>query len=256
MDEPRNPPPPLERERWLLSEQSEAERARTEQRLSPPERERLRAEDEQLRAALFARIPPSRFRERVEAQARTPTPTRRVRTYSLTALTATVAALAAVLLLRRPEPAAPVERAKGLELDLRVYRKRADGVERLSDGAQVAAHDVLQLGYIRDRYAFGVLLSIDGRGAVTLHQPTEASASSALPSAVGQQLLPDAYELDDAPGFERFVLVAAEQPLAVEQVLRAAHELAEQPSRVERAPLSLPVPTVQRSLLLRKREPR
>jgi hypothetical protein len=249
MDERRDGPSPLELERYLLGEQSEEERRGTEQRLDLATREQLVREDEALRGELFARLPPSVLAARVKSRLERP---RRARWwFAVPAVAAlSLASLVVVTGLRDEGPG--TERAKGLELELRVYRQAGEGVERLSDGAEVRAGDVLQLGYVRGEYGHGVLLSIDGRGAVTLHQPPSRDAPTQLAHESGQVLLESAYELDDAPGFERFVFVVAHEPFTVEHVLAAARALAKDRARASHDPLLLPVRTAQRSLLLRK----
>jgi hypothetical protein len=249
---------PLEREQWLLREQSDLQRARSEARLDDARREQLVREDGELRAQLFAKLPPAQFVQRVQKRASEPRDAsvrpQRHAAWALPSLVVALGALALVVLNALPgeQSAAPVERAKGLEIELRVYRKLADGVERLSDGAEVTARDVLQVGYVRGEYAFGVLLSIDGLGVVTLHQPASASETSALTGGPGERLLPAAYELDDAPEFERFIFVAANERIAVGIVEAAARALAKDRQRARVEPLLLPVRTAQRSLLLRK----
>lgn len=249
MDERRKGLSPLELERFLLDEQSEAQRLRSERALDPEAREQLVRDDEALRRELFARLPPNVFAHRVKRRVERPrSATWWLAVPAVAALS--IASLMVVSNLREQESA--TERAKGLDLELRIYRKRSDGVERLSDEAEVRAGDVLQLGYVRGEYAHGVLLSIDGRGTVTLHQPASSEGASQLASESGQVLLESAYELDDAPGFERFMFVLSHEPLAVERVLAAARELAKDGARARREPLLLPVRTAQRSLLLRK----
>lgn len=253
-------PTPLELERWLLEEQSAEERARTEQKLTPVERARLRQEHEALQSELLARLPPAAFVQRISARAaesHTRRPSR-----AAWALGSLAMAVSALLLLQLTPSSRPTlgpessERAKGLSLELHVYRQRGAGVERLESGALASPGDVLQLGYTRHGFAHGVLLSIDGRGAVTLHHPRDPSLGSALATSSGEQLLPEAYELDDAPRFERFIFVAADTPLSVAEVAAAARRLAADPTRAEGAALELAAPHRQHSLLLLKREVR
>jgi hypothetical protein len=61
-----------------------------------------------------------------------------------------------------------------------------------------------------------------------LHLPEEGARASAPPTSVRKIHLPAAYDLDDAPGFERFVLATSPQPFAVSVALDAARALAGQ----------------------------
>ena len=141
-------------------------------------------------------------------------------------------------------------RIKGLAPQLVVHRQAAGGPERLTDGARAAAGDVVQLAYVAAGRTHGVILSVDGRGAVTLHAPDVGAQAVALAPS-GTHTLPRAYELDDAPAFERFFLVASEAPFAVEPVLAAARALAEGPE-ARSAPMKLPEGLTQVSFTLEK----
>jgi len=103
------------------------------------------------------------------------------------------------------------ERVKGLRPTLRVYRKAAGKVERLQDGATTHAGDELQLAYIAAGRQYGAVASVDGAGHITYHLPATPGPAVHL-SADGETALPSSYELDAAPGFERFVFLSADQP--------------------------------------------
>jgi hypothetical protein len=75
----------------------------------------------------------------------------------------------------------------------------------------VRAGDLLQLAYVAAGQRFGVVASVDGRGAVTLHLP-EAAGPAAVLDERGETALPHAFELDDTPGVERFVFVTSGAP--------------------------------------------
>jgi hypothetical protein len=125
---------------------------------------------------------------------------------------------------------------------------------RLDDAARVRPHDVIQLAVTAAEARFGVVLSVDGRGVVTPHLPADAgSGAAALPA--GEMHLPRSYELDDAPGFERFFLVTASRAFATADVLAAARALARTPDDARRKPLPLPPELAQQSLLLEKVQP-
>ena len=52
-----------------------------------------------------------------------------------------------------------------------VHRKVNDTVELLESGDEAKAGDLLQIAYVSAGADYGVILSIDGRGVVTLHYP-------------------------------------------------------------------------------------
>lgn len=168
-------------------------------------------------------------------------------------------------------------RAKG-DPHLVIHRKRGDEVERLGRDASARAGDLLQIGYVAAGHTHGVILSIDGAGVVTLHHPIAPEADTALPAAPiqgkpqaapvaapGKGLieLAHAYELDDAPAYERFFFItpahasgapaaAPEAAIDVALILDRAHALARNPAAARSAPLELPDSLQQWSFLLRK----
>jgi hypothetical protein len=135
---------------------------------------------------------------------------------------------------------------------LYVYRHAGAGDERLADGQRAAPGDLLQLAYATTAGGFGLLLSIDGSGTVTQHWP-EAGSTRSPPLRVGGEVrLPSAYELDNAPSFERFFLVRSAEPFDVAPVVAAARALSAQAPLARRAPLPLPARFTQTSLALEK----
>lgn len=159
-----------------------------------------------------------------------------------------VLAAAGVLLVpgRVPDATVDTTRVKGLAPRLFVYRKAPTGAEELAAGAAARENDVVQLAYQAAGRHFGAIVSIDGRGVVTRHLP--AGGTLASPLKEGPPFaLPEAYRLDDAPGFERFYLVTADQPFAVDLVLTAVSHPAGPEGR-----LALPAGLDQYSFALRK----
>ncbi len=136
---------------------------------------------------------------------------------------------------------------------LLVYKKHGDRTETLTDGNEAGAGALLQLAYVAAAEPYGVILSIDGRGVVTRHFPADAAGSTLL-ALNKKSLLPNAIELDDAPGFERFFLVTSGTPIDVEAVLGKAGELAKDPGRARRSELDLPAGLKQMSVLILKGE--
>lgn len=145
------------------------------------------------------------------------------------------------------------EQIKGLSPELAVYRKIDGGSETLADGAVARRGDVIRLGYRAAGKAYGVILSIDGRGVVTLHLPPNGEQAAALQNEA-TVLLDQAYELDDAPRWERFYFVTGETSFLVEPIMDAARRAASNP----RPPLSLELPRGlgQSMFLLQKEESR
>ena len=161
-----------------------------------------------------------------------------------------------LLISRGPEFFAPQGqrqeiRLKGGAAHLNVYMKTDAGARLLEEGDRVAEGTTLQLGYVSGDYQYGAIVSIDGRGAVTLHFPLSAVNAQSL-EGEGELLLPFAYTLDDAPAFERFFFVLSGRPFSVETVLQAAERLSAKPEEAKTQDLDLPGKLEQSSILLLK----
>lgn len=125
-----------------------------------------------------------------------------------------------VYLVRQASPEQEAEnRLKGMRPELRLHRNTAVGPERLFPGARAKAGDVVQIEFHPGEYAFGAILSVDGAGAVTLHWPQSPDAGTSL-SAFPQYRLSKSFELDSAPGFERFHLLVSREPLDLRALLK------------------------------------
>ncbi|HIG53818.1 MAG TPA: hypothetical protein EYG11_16460 [Candidatus Latescibacteria bacterium] len=99
---------------------------------------------------------------------------------------------------------------------LTIFRKAPNGEERLSDGALARSGDLVQIIYRSDGLKYGAILSVDGRGVVTQHLPAEGEKAVSL---AAQDTLNYAYQLDDAPRWERFVFVAADIRFDLQQIV-------------------------------------
>ena len=142
------------------------------------------------------------------------------------------------------------DRVKGLAPSLAVYRRTPQGSEKLADGAVARAGDLLRVGYVAAGQGYGVIFSIDGRGVVTRHLPVEGGAAANLRKD-GVVLLDAAYELDDAPAWERFYFVTADRAFDIAPVLEAGRRAA---AGAPRIPTALPLPRtfVQSTFSLQK----
>ena len=89
----------------------------------------------------------------------------------------------------------------------------------------------MRVGYHAAGKSYGVIFSIDGRGAITMRLPP--AGDQAVPLARDATVLLDqAYELDDAPQWERFYFITADMPFPVAPVVAAARR----GTTAERAP--------------------
>jgi len=132
------------------------------------------------------------------------------------------------------------------------FRQVGQQVEQLEPDAMVRAGDVIQLRYNASGRGYGVIASVDGAGGVTLHYPLREDAPpQATAMAPQPTALPHAYALDDAPGFERFFFITANDPLDVGQTLAALRALAQRDDSAT-ARVELPAGLHQWSLRLRK----
>lgn len=171
--------------------------------------------------------------------------------WRLAVLPAIAAAAAAALIVLVPRPFEDGTRTKGLDAHLEIYRQSMSSpASPLASGAAVRAGDVLQLAYVSAGARYGVVVSVDGRGAVTLHWPEGGGPAAAL---VGGKAVPlaHAYQLDDAPRFERFFLVTGDEPFDSALVVDAARRLAAS-GAAEKASLALPDGLSQKAITLRK----
>lgn len=220
-------------------------------------------------ADILRQYPPSWFAGEVAARtgaARTSVPTRRtrrVRVPLVALVPALSVALVALWVLRPADDASgPVPRlaelaatrSKGLTPRLTIYRRVGDEAEPLDSTSVVRAGDLLQLSYIAAGQPHGVIVSIDGRGATTLHFPMR-NGSTALRQE-GETPLPHAFEIDDAPEFERFFLVTGSSAIDVGVVVAAAQGIAQNPRTASSALLVLPDSLAQHSVIVHKEEVR
>lgn len=241
-------------ERYCLGEVSEDERGMIENMCRADRTLQLRIDE--LRRSnedILRRYPPQRMVSDIRRRAVSSTHGGRVLKFAIPAFAA--AALVAVAVIVGVDKTAFYRhtaedtRLKGDSV-IYVYRKNASGIERLKNGDRASERDLVQIAFISpDPYA--IVLSIDGRGTVTLHSPLREDASTAVPA--GRTVtVARSYELDDAPGFERFILITSDRPLAIHEALRSARKLASDPAAARSGIISLDVPCRQASLLLVK----
>jgi hypothetical protein len=219
--------------------------------------ERLAVSDAEILAAHPPAEVAASIRGRLAAAER---PSRRLHpvrftSFALPAAAAALLTLSLLLVRERLLAGGDAVRLKGAATALSAWRKVGDGAESLAAGAVARAGDVVQLSYVAAGARYGVIFSIDGRGVVTFHLPEGwegGEARSPALDAGGEITLASAYELDDAPSFERFFLVYGDSPFPVASAAEAARRLAERPAQARRAQLELPRALRQAAFLLVK----
>ncbi len=110
-------------------------------------------------------------------------------------------------------------RTKGITSKLFVYVKRDGKIAELHHGDKAHEGELLQLQYSNFEYKYGMIFSIDGNGATTLHLP-ERQGHAATMDTNAKVSVPHSYELDNAPQFERFYFVVSKQPFQTGDVLK------------------------------------
>lgn len=256
-------------ERYVLGELPEEEKE--EIRLLSSSAPEIQAALEEIKSSdrdILALYPPLTIKASLMTQlaetSKKPFPLKRVITISSVAAAVLVFILVFPLFKQKPAIIYPdaeqdITLVKGIpavdlsKTQLLVYRKIQDQVEILSDGNRASPGDLLQLAYVAAGEPYGMILSIDGRGAVTLHFPGSQGESTKL-EMNKQSLLPNAIELDDAPKFERFFFLTSESPIDVGGVLSEAQILAQDPERTQQKKLDLPASFKQYSILILKGE--
>ena len=106
-------------------------------------------------------------------------------------------------------------RIKGLDARMEVWKKMPTGIVQLQDLDEVREGDEIQLRYAVPEKCFGILFSMDGNGALTLHMGNGEKSVELAPGKMNS--LPFAYKLDDAPYFEKFFFVTSPNEFAVEE---------------------------------------
>lgn len=145
-----------------------------------------------------------------------------------------------------------ITRVKGATR-LSAYRQLGNTIEKLDEDSLVKGGDRIQLRYSAGGARFGVIASVDGAGVVTLHHPvSEDAPPEATALSPKATALPSAYSLDDAPDFERFFFITADQPIDVKGSLGALRAFAQ---RGDSATASLELPTGMHQSSLRLRKP-
>lgn len=128
----------------------------------------------------------------------------------------------------------PIEngtRIKGDDSKIFIYRKTGNSAELLQNNSNAKNGDLLQIAYTSIKDKYGIILSIDGRGTVTLHFPLDFTSLSDITTG-NKVLLPNSYELDDAPDFEKFFFITSEKPMDIKFIFQAAEKISNDENKV------------------------
>jgi hypothetical protein len=257
--------PDIVLERLRLSELTPEEVKSLEAHLRSDEPLRLRLEsldrsDEEIRRIYPPEWLAARIRQRLDGKGRT---SRRQRAAVYALATAAAAILLAVVLPRggdrqavrtgATDPTAQEERIKGLSPALVVYRRTGDGSELLADGAVARPGDLLRVAYRAAGRSYGVIVSIDGNGTLTRHLPPNGDRAAPLKRDT-TVLLDSAYELDEAPRWERFYFVTGDAPFPIAPVEDAVRRAAADERRGAHAALALSNGLEQSTFALQKED--
>lgn len=88
-----------------------------------------------------------------------------------------------------------------------LYQKEGEEVKSLSSGSRVGEGDLVQIGYNSNGGKYGVIFSIDGNHQVTNHFGIDNLLADKVENKTSY--LDYSYQLDDAPGYEVFIMVTS-----------------------------------------------
>lgn len=220
----------------------------------------LRDSNEEILRAYPAEVVSRRILDRLESrddvrERRTP-PRSAIRGLTLAAAALLVLFVGVVpRLLDRSGADGPIRLKGAAGPDIRIYRKVGTDAERLADRAKVREGDLLQIAYTSTEERFGAVLSLDGRGVVTVHYPYEGAEAGPIETG-GEIALEYAYRLDDAPDFERFFLLTGSRPFDIEPAVAALEEAARTKAGGRTGEIELPEGIEQYSMILEKEQTR
>ena len=115
------------------------------------------------------------------------------------------------------------ERAKGSS-SIFLYKKNNDAIMRLKNEAIATEGDCIQITYIAAGAKYGSIISIDGNGYLSQHYPEYGNKAYELDNG-GEIPLDYAYQLDDAPDFERFLFITSDSSFDIRKLIKAVENI-------------------------------
>ena len=105
-------------------------------------------------------------------------------------------------------------RIKGMQATLEVWKKTGDSAVQMVNLGNAYEGDEIQLRYRVPQKCFGMLISMDGNGTITMHM---GEGDKAIELESGKMTtLPFAYKLDNAPKFEKFFLLTSQNSFGID----------------------------------------
>jgi hypothetical protein len=153
--------------------------------------------------------------------------------------------------LDKSDPIENIIRSKGIEPVLSIYIDKNNSPSELFNNDLVSEADLIQLTYNSAGKRYGTIFSIDGRGVITLHHPVDRN-SEPLIDPNGSHALPFAYELDDAPEFEKFFFISSNTNFRVDNILKSADKLIKKGGILKSEKLDISSDFDQQTIMLKK----
>jgi len=148
-----------------------------------------------------------------------------------------VVAIAAIVLLVRPEPAPPALTIKG-DATWQLFANRGGQTFAVQDGTPLAVGDRIRFVITPDGARYVLVVSIDGAGASTVYYPYGGAASAAV-TAQGRIELPGSIVLDAAPGPECVFALFSDEPIEAATIEAQLHAIGDGGAQAIRAPHTL-----------------
>lgn len=105
-------------------------------------------------------------------------------------------------------------RIKGMDARMEAWKKTDGGIAKLEDMSDAREGDEIQLRYSVPQKCYGLLFSMDGNGAITMHMGDGDKAIALEPGKM--VTLPYAYKLDNAPHFEKFFFLVSDTLFSID----------------------------------------
>jgi len=114
---------------------------------------------------------------------------------------------------------------KGNTENLFLYRKNGNQADFLKNGDTAKKDDIVQIAYQIPKERNCIIFSIDGNSGVTLHYSSSGNSIQDN-SKTGKTFVPESYQLDDAPYYERFFMITSDAEIRRDEILSRAKKFA------------------------------